>query len=116
MTAIALPTATSSPAAAVIPASVPLAGDSTSTVALSVSTSISGSPFAMCAPSLFSQRTSLPVSWATPKAGMTTSVDTQLWVLAFVPSRFAACTTAVWPSRFRFDCVSRVVGSEPPAV
>src|SRR4029077_3777724 len=64
----------SSPSAADTAASVPPAGDSTSTVALSVSTSISGSPLTTCSPPLFSQRTSLPVSWAIPRAGMTTSV------------------------------------------
>src|SRR5581483_5723087 len=74
MTAIAWPTAMSSPSEAVTAASVPLAGASISTVALSVSTSMSGSPCVTVEPSLFSQRMSLPVSWAMPRAGMTTSV------------------------------------------
>ena len=49
-------------------------GASISTVTLSVSTSMSGSPFATSSPSALSQRSTLPVSWAIPRAGMITSV------------------------------------------
>src|SRR5438132_1471577 len=83
ISAIRWPTATSSPSAAVIALSVPVPGDSTSTVALSVSTSISGSPLATWSPSCFSQRTSLPVSWAMPSAGMTTSIAMSSYLCAF---------------------------------
>ena len=49
-------------------------GASISTVTLSVSTSMSGSPFATSSPSALSHRSTLPVSWAIPRAGMITSV------------------------------------------
>ena len=76
ISAITLPTVTSSPACAVTAASVPSAGASSSTVTLSVSTSIRGSCLRTGSPSARSQRTTLPVSWATPRAGMITSVAT----------------------------------------
>src|SRR5579884_1624405 len=72
-TATTSPTGTSSPSCARTPASVPSAGASISTVTLSVSTSISGSPFTTGSPSDFSQRRILPVSCAMPSAGMITS-------------------------------------------
>ncbi len=74
MTATAWPTGTSSPSAARRAASVPSVGASTSTVTLSVSTSTSASPFTTSSPAAFSQRRTLPVSWAMPSAGMITSV------------------------------------------
>ena len=74
MTAIVVPTATSAPGSALIEARVPVAGDSTSTTALSVSISSSGSPFVTCSPSRFFQDTTTPMSWAIPSAGMITSV------------------------------------------
>jgi hypothetical protein len=74
MNAIACPTGTSCPSLAETPPRTPSAGASISTVTLSVSTSISGSPFATCSPSALIQRSSFPVSWAIPSAGMITSV------------------------------------------
>src|SRR6202049_4149298 len=86
--AIGRPTAMSSSPAAVSPARIPLAGASTSTVALSVSTSISGSPVVTTSPSPLNQRTSLPVSCAMPSAGITTSIGNS--VLGPDPCAFAA--------------------------
>ena len=71
------PTGTSCPSVAQIPASTPSAGASTSTVTLSVSISRSGSPLATSSPSALSQRRIRPVSWASSKAGMMTSVATR---------------------------------------
>src|SRR6266568_1510031 len=68
------PTGTSSPSAAVTLASTPSAGASSSTVALSVSTSTTGSPFFTCSPSTLSHCTILPVSCAIPNTGKITSV------------------------------------------
>jgi hypothetical protein len=76
--AMVLPTGTSSPGRALIPARTPFPGDSTSIRALSVSTSRSGSPFVTASPSFFSQETSLPVSWAISRAGITTLMGIQL--------------------------------------
>src|SRR5580698_4159111 len=66
------PTGMSAPAAAVIPARTPSAGASTSSTALSVSTSRSGSPLVTRSPSFFRQAMSLPVSCAISRAGITT--------------------------------------------
>src|SRR5919197_2471255 len=66
------PTGISSPSRALIPPRTPSPGASTSTTALSVSTSISGSPRWTSSPSSLSQRTSRPVSWDIPSAGMIT--------------------------------------------
>src|SRR5262250_1413063 len=74
MTAILFPTGTSSPAEAVTFAKIPEAGASISTVALSVSISMSGSPLVTDWPSVLSQLSRVPVSCATPSAGMITSV------------------------------------------
>ena len=76
ITATVSPTGTSAPSGARTPARRPSAGASISTVTLSVSTSIRGSPFATSSPSALSQRRTLPVSWAIPSAGMITSVAT----------------------------------------
>src|SRR4030095_10853154 len=70
MTAILFPTGISSPAEAVTFVKIPEAGASISTVALSVSTSMSGSPLVTDWPSGLSQLSSVPFSCATPSAGM----------------------------------------------
>ena len=57
---------------ALTPVRMPSPGDSISTTALSVSTSRSGSPLATRSPSRFRQASSLPVSCAISRAGMTT--------------------------------------------
>src|SRR5258708_6054723 len=59
---------------AVTLASTPSAGASSSTVALSVSTSTTGSPFLTGCPSRFSHCTILPVSCAIPSTGKIISV------------------------------------------
>ena len=59
--AITLPTGTSAPSSACTPASRPSAGDSISTVTLSVSISRSGSPLRTRSPSCFSQVSKRPV-------------------------------------------------------
>src|SRR5215813_3172731 len=74
MTAILFPTGISSPAEALIFDRIPEAGASISTVALSVSTSMSGSPLVTDWPSALSQLSRVPFSCATPSAGMITSV------------------------------------------
>ena len=74
MTAILFPTGTSSPTEAVTFVKMPEAGASISTVALSVSISINGSPLVTDWPSALSQLSSVPFSCATPSAGMITSV------------------------------------------
>src|SRR5688572_10704824 len=55
---------------------IPLAGASISTVALSVSISISGSPLVTESPAALSHWISVPVSCAIPRAGMITSFAT----------------------------------------
>src|SRR5690349_8624170 len=60
------------PSRAVTAERMPSPGDSTSTTALSVSTSSSGSPFTTCSPSRLRQETTLPVSCAISRAGITT--------------------------------------------
>src|SRR5437868_4402081 len=85
--ASARPTGPSSPSAAVTSASVPSAGDSISTVTLSVSISSSGSPFATASPSDFSHRSTLPVSCAIPSAGMITSAGMHSLVAGGVDDR-----------------------------
>ena len=70
--AMVCPTGMSWPAEALIPARMPSAGASTSTTALSVSISRSGSPLVTRSPSCFRQARSLPVSCAISRAGMTT--------------------------------------------
>src|ERR1035441_72592 len=62
----------SEPSDALIPARMPSAGASTSTTALSVSISRSGSPLVTRSPSFFRQAMSLPVSCAISRAGITT--------------------------------------------
>src|SRR5437879_10472786 len=74
------PTGISSSSWARIPPRTPSPGASTSTTALSVSTSISGSPRWTSSPSSLSHRTSRPVSWDIPSAGMTT-----LWATGGLP-------------------------------
>src|SRR5579864_3682211 len=70
--AIVCPTGISAPSAALIPASKPSAGASTSTIALSVSISRRGSPLVTRSPSFLRQAMSLPVSCAISSAGITT--------------------------------------------
>ena len=84
--AIVFPTAMSSPTLALMPASTPSPGDSTSTTALSVSMSSSNSPFRTCSPSCFRHATTLPVSCASSRAGITTLVGT---TYTCTPSPFA---------------------------
>src|ERR1051325_6391248 len=74
ITAMVRPTRISSPSMAVTFCNTPDAGASTSTVALSVSTSIKGSPFLTKSPGFLSQLRSVPFSCAMPSAGMMTSV------------------------------------------
>src|SRR6059036_2332361 len=74
MTAIVVPTGTTSPTRAVTSRSTPEAGASTSTVTLSVSISSSGSPLATVWPGDLIQRRILPVSCASSSAGMMTLV------------------------------------------
>src|SRR5712691_12272432 len=88
MAAITCPTGTSSPAAADMRASTPSAGASISTVALSVSISASGSPFATCSPSALSHCTILPVSCDIPNAGRMTSVA----IIDLLPSSITSIT------------------------
>src|SRR6201987_4344311 len=66
------PTGISAPIAALMPARMPSAGASTSTTALSVSISRSGSPLVTLSPSFLRQARSLPVSCAISRAGITT--------------------------------------------
>ena len=68
------PTGTSSPSWATKPARTPLARASSSSVALSVWISAITSPALTASPSALSQRTSWPVCWAMPSAGIITSV------------------------------------------
>jgi hypothetical protein len=72
MTAILFPTGISSPAQAETFVKVPDAGASISTVALSVSISMSGSPLETDSPSALSHLSRVPVCCATPRAGMMT--------------------------------------------
>jgi hypothetical protein len=53
---------------------MPDSGASISVVILSVSISTSGSPFCTRSPGAFSQRRTLPLSWASSSAGMMTFV------------------------------------------
>src|SRR3989442_6946458 len=72
--AIARPTGMTSPSCAVISRNTPAAGASTSTVTLSVSISTIGSPLLTASAGRLSQRRTLPVSWASSRAGMMTFV------------------------------------------
>src|SRR6267378_2394207 len=74
ISAIVLPTGTTSPTPAVTSRSTPDAGASTSTVTLSVSISTMGSPFCTVSPGDLIQRKILPVSCASSSAGMMTVV------------------------------------------
>src|SRR5467141_1537713 len=74
ISAIVLPTGTTSPTPAVTSRSTPEAGASTSTVTLSVSISTMGSPLATVSPGDLIQRKTLPVSCASSSAGMMTLV------------------------------------------
>src|SRR5438105_4913095 len=74
MTAIVLPTATTSPTDALTSRRTPEAGASISTVTLSVSISSNGSPFTTLSPGDLIQRRILPVSCASSSAGMMTFV------------------------------------------
>src|SRR5438552_2537546 len=74
ISAIVLPTGTTSPTPAVTSRSTPDAGASTSTVTLSVSISTMGSPLATVSPGDLIQRRTLPVSCASSSAGMMTLV------------------------------------------
>src|SRR5437879_3535361 len=70
--AIVWPTGITAPSWAETAERMPSPGDSTSTTALSVSTSSIGSPLATCSPSRLRQETTLPVSCAISRAGITT--------------------------------------------
>src|SRR5437868_4160811 len=72
--AIVSPTGITAPTSAVIPASVPSPGASTSTTALSVSISSSGSPLRTLSPSFFRHASNFPVSCAISSAGITTLI------------------------------------------
>jgi len=74
MRAMVWPTGTTSPSCAVTWLRTPEAGDSISTVTLSVSISTMGSPFRTVSPGAFIQRRTLPVSCASSSAGMMTLV------------------------------------------
>src|SRR5689334_4478986 len=76
MTAIVSPTGTSPDSTAIFN-STPLASASTSCVALSVSTSKSGSPFSTRSPSAFSHLTIVPASIPCPRRGSFTSLATR---------------------------------------
>ena len=85
------PTGTSSPTWAVTLLRTPEAGASISTVVLSVSITMSTSPWVTGWPSAFSHCNSLPVSCAIPSAGMITFVATLIsyrGCLAFAAKRF----------------------------
>src|SRR5205823_4195227 len=73
ITAIVWPTGTSPDSTAIF-SSTPLASASTSCVALSVSTSKSGSPFSTRSPSDFSHLTIVPASIPCPRRGSFTSL------------------------------------------
>src|SRR5207237_2278097 len=75
MTAIVWPTGTSPDSTAIF-SSTPLASASTSCVALSVSTSKSGSPFSTRSPSDFSHFVIVPASIPCPRRGSFTSLLT----------------------------------------
>src|SRR5215207_10003767 len=68
--AIGSPTGTTLPASTRSLRTTPLADDSTSTVALSVSISASTSPLLTFSPSFFTQRTSTPSCISKPSLGM----------------------------------------------
>src|SRR5436305_10586729 len=76
ITAIVWPTGTSPDSTAIF-SSTPLASASTSCVALSVSTSKSGSPFSTRSPSDFSHLTIVPASMPWPRRGSLTSLATR---------------------------------------
>ncbi len=67
---------------------MPEPGASISTVALSVSISMSGSPLETACPSALSHLSRVPVCWATPRAGMITLVAKSPSVQRFNSSRF----------------------------
>ena len=71
-----MPTGTTSPGSALSDSRIPDAGASISTVTLSVSISISGSPSATRAPSGLSHCSNVADSWSISIAGMTTSYAT----------------------------------------
>ena len=127
--AIRCPTGTSSPAWAITWVNMPEVGASISTVALSVSISISGSPLVTDWPSVLSHLSSVPVCWATPSAGMITLVGMVCCLLRqsvrgdrpVAPTKcLVSCAYRLIRSRapglLRFDCVSRVVDNSPPLV
>ena len=72
--AIVSPTGITAPTSALTPASNPSPGASTSTTALSVSISSSGSPLRTLSPSFFRHASSFPVSCAISSAGITTLI------------------------------------------
>ena len=74
ISAMVWPTGTTSPSWAVTPLRMPEAGDSISTVTLSVSISTMGSPFRTVSPGAFIQRRTLPVSCASSSAATMTLV------------------------------------------
>ena len=68
------PTRSLSPSFTRISPTVPVTDDGTSTTALSVSSSITGSPSAMLAPGLIIRRTRSPLSIFSPSSGSLNSV------------------------------------------
>ena len=108
---------------ALIPARMPSAGASTSTTALSVSISRSGSPLVTRSPSFFRQAMSLPVSCAISRAGMTTLKAIVFYVgegphdglQPETPTRSVFALASIISSTRSLGeaSVSRVVGSGP---
>src|SRR6266487_877764 len=109
--AMTCPTGTSSPSAAVTLARTPSDGASSSTVALSVSTSTTGSPFFTGCPSRLSHCTILPVSCAIPSTGKIISVA----MIALLPLHDAwtgAVLVGVVAHTGDQQCLSREAGDD----
>ena len=92
-------TGTTSPSDSSILARTPEAGDSTSVVTLSASTTKMLSPFATVSPSLLSHSTIFPFSTVMPSMGMTTSVATEnLLLYAYAIRRLIIPTSRSFPN------------------
>ena len=119
--AMVCPTGITAPTSAVIPARIPSPGASTSTTALSVSISSSGSPLMTRSPSFFRQARSFPFSCAISSAGITTLIaivfcqerGTRLQSVAATPSTFALAATISFTRLLGGASFSRVVESGP---
>ena len=116
--AMVSPTGITAPTSAVIPASIPSPGASTSTTALSVSISSNGSPLRTLSPSFFRHASSLPVSCAISSAGITTliaiiSLLSRPQSVAATPSALALDSTISFTRRLGGCSFSRVVESGP---